>query len=77
MNVNICHLQFAISFAVLTNLDHCIWYALEQHLEFQTMLHRWDLGRPQTSKNEKYSRPNCQMDDTDGWFRHPWRLTIV
>ena len=47
---------------------------LEQHLESQTMLQRWDLSRPRTSKNGKCSRPDCQMDDmddSDGGFRHP------
>jgi len=52
---------------------------LEQHFELQTMLHRWNLGCPWTSKNEKCSRPDHQMDDTDdsdSWFHHPWSYDI-
>ena len=45
---------------------------LEQHFEWQTMLHRWDFGLTRTSKNEKCSHPDRQLDDTDSCFRHPF-----
>ena len=67
--------SYYIALAVSRMCLVCTWYVLEQYLESQTMLHRWDLGRPGTSKNIKCSRPDRQMNDTDnsdGWFRNPW-----
>ena len=41
------------------------------------MLYSWDLGCPRSSKSEKCSRPDRQMDDSDSWFPHLRRMYLI